>query len=135
MPPIPKVVLIGNDPQFVYLIQRYARRSGSQLIHAGSISHIMPLAQEQLPQLILLDVVLNRAEDWPSQPWLTVQALKADPVTAGIRVFVCSASEVATRGWEEYVDGCLLKPVMYEDFVAALGTVTPHHLSDTTRQD
>jgi len=58
--------------------------------------------------LILLDI--PRLED----SWQVLQALKADPITRKIPVFVCSASEVATRGWEEYADGCLLKPVMYE---------------------
>ena len=59
-----------------------------------------------------------------------LQALKADPVTSTIPVFICSASEVATRGWEEYADGCLLKPVMYEDFMAALAATTSHLPSD-----
>jgi CheY-like chemotaxis protein len=134
LPPVAKVMLVEDDPQFVYLIQRYARRSGCQVIHVDSIAQTVPLAQKELPNLILLDLGLNGTDVWQSQSWQVLQALKADAVTRKIRAFVCSASEVATRGWEEYADGCLLKPVMYEDFMAVLATAISDLLSDATRQ-
>ena len=128
-PSLPKVILIEDDPQFVYLIQRYARSSGCQLIHVDLISQAVSLAQKELPNLILLDLALNGTSGWQ-----VLQALKADPVTSKIPVFICSASEVATRGWEEYADGCLLKPVMYEDFLTALAATSYHPPSDATVQ-
>ncbi len=132
LPSVPKIMLVEDDPQFVYLIQRYAHRSGCQIIHVDSISEAVPLAQKELPHLILLDLGLNGMDDWRSQSWRFLQALKADPVTGKIPVFVCSASEVATRGWEEYADGCLLKPVMYEDFMTALATTISDLPSNAT---
>jgi CheY-like chemotaxis protein len=133
LPSVPKVMLVEDDPQFVYLIQRYARSSGCQVIHVDSISQTVLLAQKELPNLILLDLALNGTDDWHGQSRQVLQALKADPITCKIRVFVCSASEVATRGWEDYADGCLLKPVMYEDFMAALATTISDLPSDATR--
>ena len=118
LPSAPKVMLVEDDPQFVYLIQRYARSSGCQLIHVDSISRAVSLAQKELPDLILLDLALNGTDGWQ-----VLQSLKADPVASKIPVFICSASEVATRGWEDLADGCLLKPVMYEDFLAVLTQV------------
>jgi len=126
----PKVMLVEEDPQFVYLIQRYACSSGCQIIHVDSISQAVSLAQEELPDLILLDLVLDGTDDWRSQSWQVLQALKADPVTCKMPTFICSASEVATRGWEDQADGCLLKPVMYEDFVATLAQVRPQLPAD-----
>jgi hypothetical protein len=41
---------------------------------------------------------------------------------------------VATRGWEEYADGCLLKPVMYEDFVSAVATIAHLPIDATDNQ-
>ncbi len=120
-PPLPKVMLIEDDPQFVYLIQRYASSSGCQLIHGDSITQAVSLAQKEMPQLILLDLALAGTDGWR-----VLQALKADPLTSKIPVFICSASEVATRGWEDYAEGCLLKPVMYEDFMAALAATNYH---------
>jgi CheY-like chemotaxis protein len=120
-PPLPKVMLIEDDPQFVYLIQRYASSSGCQLIHGDSITQAVSLAQKEMPHLILLDLAMAGTDGWQ-----VLQALKADPLTSKIPVFICSASEVATRGWEEYAEGCLLEPVMYEDFVAALAATNYH---------
>jgi CheY-like chemotaxis protein len=126
-PDSPKVMLIEDDPQFVYLIQRYAQKSGSQLILADSARQAANLAQQELPDLILLDIALSGTDGWQ-----VLGALKADPITRKMPVFVCSASEVATRGWEDQADGCLLKPVMYEDFVAALAQVQSHLPADVT---
>lgn len=123
LPSAPKVMLVEDDPQFVYLIQRYAHSSGCQLIHVDSINQAVSLAHKELPDLVLLDLALAGTDDWRSQSWQVLQALKADPVTSTIPVFICSASEVATRGWEEQANGCLLKPVMYEDFLAVLSQV------------
>jgi twitching motility two-component system response regulator PilH len=120
VPGIPKIMLVEDDPQFVYLIQRYARASGCLLIHSDATDQAISMAQKELPDLILLDLVLNGADDWRSQSRQVLQAFKADPVTRKMPVIICSATETATRGWEETAEGCLLKPVMYEDFQAAL---------------
>ena len=129
LPSALKVMLVEDDSQFVYLIQRYARSSDCQLIHVDSISQAVSQAHKELPDLVLLDLVLDGVDGWQ-----VLQALKADPVTSKIPVFICSANEVATRGWEEYAEGCLLKPVMYEDFVAALAATSYHPPSDTAAQ-
>jgi len=129
LPSAPKVMLVEDDPQFAYLIQRYARSSGCQLIHVDSISQAVSLAQKELPDLILLDLALTGTDGWQ-----VLQSLKADPVTSTIPVFICSASEVATRGWEDYAEGCLLKPVMYEDFMTALAATSYHPPSDAIVQ-
>jgi DNA-binding response OmpR family regulator len=129
LPAAPKVMLVEDDPQFVYLIQRYARSSGCQLIHVDSISQVVSLAQKELPDLILLDLALNGTDGWQ-----VLQALKANSITCKMSVFICSASEVAMRGWEEYAEGCLLKPVMYEDFMAALAATISRLPSDATAQ-
>lgn len=115
---VPKVMLIEDDPQFVYLIQRYARSSGCQVIHVDPVSQTVPLAQEELPDLILLDISLSGADGWQ-----VLHALKADPISRKVPVYVCSASETTIHECEEQADGCLLKPVMYEDFLAALAKV------------
>ena len=123
----PKVMLVEDDPQFVYLIQRYASSSGCQLVHVDSISQAVSQAQKELHDLVLLDLALNGTDGWQ-----VLWSLKTDPATSKIPVFICSASEVATRGWEEYAEGCLLKPVMYEDFVAALAATNSPLSSDAT---
>jgi len=127
LPSAPKVMLVEDDPQFVYLMQRYARSSGCQLVHVDSVGEAVSLVHSELPDMILLDLALNGADGWQA-----LQSLKADPVASKIPVFICSASDVATRGWEDQADGCLLKPVMYEDFLAALAATSHHRASAAT---
>ena len=90
LPSALKVMLIEDDPQFVYLIQRYAHSSGCQLIHVDSISQAVSQAHKELPDLVLLDLALDGVDGWQ-----VLQAIKDDPVTSAIPVFICSASEVA----------------------------------------
>ena len=124
-PTVLKVMLVEDDPQFVYLLQRYARSSGCQLVHTGSAGEAVLLALKERPDLILLDTILGATEGWQ-----ILRALKADPTACKIPVFVCSASEAALRAYEEQADGCLLKPVMYEDFLAALAEIKLHLPAD-----
>ena len=128
-PSVPKVMLIENDPQFVYLMQRYAHSSGCQLINVDPFGQVALQAHKERPDIVLLDL-----EPDGDNGWQTLQELRADPVTSVIPVYVCSASEVAARGWEDRADGCLLKPVMYEDFVAALSAATSRLRSKTAAE-
>ncbi len=116
-----QVLLIEDDPQFVYLIQRYADTSGCLLLHASSFDQALALARQERPNLILLELASPNANS--SQ---ILHALKADPFTCRIPVFLCSTNEAILAESEEQADGCLLKPVMYQDFVTALQT----HRSD-----
>ncbi len=129
MPSAPKVLLVQDDPQFVYLIQRYCRSSGCQVIRVDEVNQTVTLAQQELPNLILLDLAPDRAERWQ-----LLQALRSDPATCKIPVFICSASEVAMQGWEEYADGCLLMPVMYEDFCSVLAASISFPTSDAASE-
>ena len=123
-PSIPKIMLVEDDPQFAYLIERYARSRGCQIHRVHSFSEAVPIAQNELPDLILLDLALNGAAGWQ-----VLQALKANPITRKLDVFICVANEAAAHGWEDYADGCLVKPVMFEDFVTAVASI-PHRSPD-----
>jgi CheY-like chemotaxis protein len=117
--PAPKVMIVEDNPQFVYLIQRYAASSGCLCVQAGCSEAAVRLAQEEHPDLILLDVVPGAGDSHA-----VLAALKADPATRAIPLYLCSASEAALGEWECQADGCLLKPVMYADFQAVLTTVS-----------
>ncbi len=116
----PKVMLVEDDPSFVYLLQRYARASGCQLVHTGLAGEVLPLARQENPDLILIDIALGLDD---SDGWHLLEALRTDSVTRKMAVYVCSASEAVIQACEELADGCLLQPVMYEDFLAVLERV------------
>jgi len=114
-----KVLLVEDDPQFVYLIQRYAAASGCALVHADNACQVMSFVQQNPPDLILIDIFPSKMNG--SQ---ILSDLKANPVTRQIPAFVCSASDTVIHEWEDRAEGFLLKPVMYEDFCRILATAT-----------
>jgi DNA-binding response OmpR family regulator len=115
----PKILLVDDDSQFLYLVQRYADASGWTLIYANGANQAKSFALQENPDIILIDI-----GPVPSEKLTTLHFLKTDPATSQIPVYLCSASESAISGWEEEADGCLIKPVMYEDFKKILANVT-----------
>jgi CheY-like chemotaxis protein len=119
----PQIMLVEDNPQFLYLMQRYAQSAGCRLMHVADCAHLLAAAAAEQPDLILLDLGVAGV-DGESRGVLA--GLKQDPATHRIPVYLCSASELAARGLEEYADGLLLKPVMYDDFEAALASAAIH---------
>lgn len=111
----PRILLVEDNPQFLYLMQRYAASAGCRLVHIPAVDQLLPLVRTERPDLILLDLAFSGAG-----PAAALAAIKTDPETARVPIYLCSASELMVDGWEEYADGLLLKPVMYEDFKDAL---------------
>jgi DNA-binding response OmpR family regulator len=98
-----------------------ARRPGLRLVEAGDGETGLALARELTPGLVLLDLRLPgiSGED-------VLAALRADPVTAGLRVVVVSAearTSETTRLIELGADGYLVKPVDVERLLDVLDSV------------
>jgi DNA-binding response OmpR family regulator len=114
--PLPPIILvIDEDPQFTYLIERYALGCGCRCIRAEDADRTLLLAQLERPALIVLDVATHAASGRQ-----LVQRLKAERATHDIPIVICSAVVDGVRIWEEGADYFLGKPVMYDDFVATL---------------
>ncbi len=111
----PKILLVEDDPQFVYLLKRYAGKSGCQLLWAEQPGAAVAVAQQEQPDLVILDMLYPEANGGQ-----VLRALAADPTTRHIPVVLCSSSEAALQGWKEEADGHLLKPVLYDDFINLL---------------
>ena len=114
-----KVLLLEDDPQFVYLIQRYAEASGCLLIHAANAHQALILAQQNPPDLILIDI----APGTLSNGWQILGDLKLNPITSHIPAYICSANDTVMHLWIDRADGFLVKPVMYEDFSTILSNI------------
>jgi CheY-like chemotaxis protein len=112
--PSPKMLLVENDPGFLYLMRRYADRSACQLIATSEVREALAFAETEQPTLVLVS----------DRPGATgheiVLGLEANPATRHIPVFLCSTSDAALPPWRDEVDGYLVKPVMYEDFLNIL---------------
>jgi CheY-like chemotaxis protein len=110
-----RVMIVGGDSHFTYLMQRYVRASAHQIISANPGEDVLSVARCEKPVAIVLEVDLPH-----SVGWNTLQALKADPELGKIPVIVCSWLDQESRGFVEGADIYLDMPILYGDFEAAL---------------
>ena len=111
----PAALLIADDSQLTYVLQRYAASYGAQLIAVDFDAPVVALAVQAQPALILLSVTVldERAR-------AALGALRSDPRTHDIPIVLCLAHEIDRHGWAAEADGVLVQPVMYADFAALL---------------
>ena len=113
--PAPVILLIDEDPSFVYLIKRYGQRCACTVLSAPTLAAARPLIDDAQPALLAVHVTP------PALAGLGVLlALKADAATRQIPVLACGAITDAAGASEAGADYWLSKPVMYDDFHAAL---------------
>jgi CheY-like chemotaxis protein len=107
-----EILILGSDTALIYLIGRYAERSGYQV----TTMQTAPLAVEVCnrgPAAILFPSLENLESS---------QALVAELAYCDIPVLVCSSVADEARARELGADHCLLHPLTYDGYLAALAT-------------
>jgi CheY-like chemotaxis protein len=115
-----KILVIGDDSNFCYLMRRYVRQSLHQIAFAYMGEDALALAKRENPSAIIIEV------DVPGSPgWSVLKALKSDEGTCGIPVLLCSwkDDDEEYRAADLKAEVHLRKPVLYEDFVTALNQI------------
>lgn len=113
-----KIMVVGNDAHFCYLMRRYVRESLCSLVFAYPNENILELTQQAHPAAIILEV-----NPPGTMSWLALHALKSDPEVSHIPVILCSWQDDETRGSHEGADVCLRMPILYSDYLGALQRV------------
>lgn len=118
-----KILIVEDNVQNMKLAAFLLNSAGHVVIQASHALGGIAIAQEHMPDLILMDIQL------PGMDGLTAtQLLKKDPATRGIKIYALTA--FAMKGDEERIyaagcDGYIAKPIRYQSFletvVAALG--------------
>lgn len=105
-----KILMIGNDTALTYLVGRYAERSGYDIVTLQTV----PSAEEVCNQqpVALLFTSIERLD--------AAQSLIADLSNCDIPILVCSSITDEARARELGADDCLLHPLTYDAFLAAL---------------
>src|SRR5438309_6707813 len=76
-----KVLVVDDDPLTGRVLHRYLERAGYQMISANNGREAIKLARRELPQLILLDVMMPDMDGWTVLKRLhKTEATKAIPV-------------------------------------------------------
>ena len=108
--PRSRILMIGADTALAYLIGRYAEQGGydmATLRAAPSVTEVLALQ----PAAILFPSIEDLG---------TAQLLIADLENYDIPVLVCLSNHDQARARDLGADHCLLHPLTYDSFLAAL---------------
>ena len=104
--------MIGNDTALTYLVGRYADQSGYTIATLQTTSSAEEVCKQQ--PVALLFPSIERLD--------TAQPLVAELSQYDIPILVCSSTADEARARELGADYCLLHPLTYDAFLAALAT-------------
>jgi CheY-like chemotaxis protein len=114
-PDVPSILLIGSDPGFAYLLERYAQRGGCRLTQYIGADLAAAVDQYQ-PNVVIIDAPEPRS-------WEVIRQIKAQIRRQHIPVVLCSTMADPTQAQRAGASSLLHKPVLYTDFLAALAAV------------
>ena len=109
------VLVVDDNPDVARLFQRYLAGTSYRLIQARTGAGALRLAQEDRPDVIVLDVLLPSEDGWE-----VLEALKSNPGTRDIPVVVCSVLPDRMLALSLGVVDFLPKPVTQSALLAAL---------------
>jgi two-component system, cell cycle response regulator DivK len=110
-----RIMIVGGDSHFLYLMQRFVRTSAHSIVMANLGDDVLAFARCENPVAIVLEV-----DQLETAGWRTLRGLKTDPVTSNIPVIACSWLDEEARGLAEGASVYLRMPILYDDFEAAL---------------
>jgi signal transduction histidine kinase/CheY-like chemotaxis protein len=113
------VLAIDDERPVLQLYERYLSPYGYRVLALSDPSDAVKRAQEVEPYAILLDVMMPGRDGWQ-----VLKDLRANPATAAIPVVMCSIHENPHRWQELGANAYLSKPVLAEDLVQALESVS-----------
>jgi len=112
-----KVVLaIDDDPQVIGLYERYLNPQGYHVVPLTDPSKAKERILEIKPYVVTLDIMMPNLDGWA-----VLTSLKSDPDTRNYPVVICSIMEQADKGFSLGASDYLVKPILEEDLVHALG--------------
>ena len=109
-PPRARVAVVEDDPAILALIQELLESEGYVCLIASSAKAGLELAQQERPDLLIVDVVLGSAH----AGWKLLDQLGSDPYTAALPVIIRTADAASLRDHEAVLRErgirCLSKP-------------------------
>jgi CheY-like chemotaxis protein len=86
------VLVIDDDPNAVQLLANYLTPAGFKLLSAFGGQEGIEVAKRQLPDVIVLDLMMPEVNGFD-----VVDALKLDPRTAAIPIIILTAQSISTK--------------------------------------
>ena len=111
-----RVLVVDDDPSHALLAQLVLERAGFGVRRAGDGPLALEaLAEDPLPDLVLLDVMLPRLDGFE-----VLKRIRADPRTKSLPVIMVtsfSRDQDAARGRKLGANDYIVKPLMETDFL------------------
>ncbi len=96
-----KVLIVDDDPTAINVLAAYLAESGHVVLRACDGKEGIALAQREIPDLLVLDLMMPEVSGFD-----VVEALKANPQTAAIPIVVVTAKEL-TAADHAQLNGCV----------------------------
>jgi two-component system alkaline phosphatase synthesis response regulator PhoP len=107
------ILVVDDDPEIVTMLSTRLSKRGYKVSTAGDGHKAIEIAKRELPDVVLLDVMMPGKSGWE-----VARALKQDPVTANVKIVMVSAIGEKTNeitapiyGADAHVD----KPFEFEE--------------------
>ena len=116
---MPTVLVVEDDAAIRTMMSRRLFLRGFQVVEAENGHDALRLVRASLPDAMLLDIGLPGG----LSGWDVARALRADPLTAGLRIFAVTAHATPADAERARTCGCdafFTKPVNFEALVEAL---------------
>ena len=111
----PRLLVVDDDRSFLELAERLFAREGYTPICTDAPQSALQIARTAKPTAIFLDILMPGFDGWD-----VLAALKADPVTADIPVFMISILSERAKALAAGADGIVMKPFDGSKVKAAL---------------
>ena len=110
------ILVIEDDEKFAHVLYDLAHEMNFDCIHATNGADAIRLAEEHMPNGILLDIVL------PDQSGLSIlEKIKRNPTIRHLPVHIISVDDYMQAAYEMGAVGYALKPAAREDLIKAVG--------------
>ncbi len=116
-----KILIVDDQPEVCRLLQVVLRAEGREILYAETGEEGLKLARRQLPDLILLDVMMPGGMDG----FEVARRLKADPATANCPVIAMTAkvqTQDRDNAFAAGADDYLRKPFDMVDLKKRVGS-------------
>jgi CheY-like chemotaxis protein/nitrogen-specific signal transduction histidine kinase len=111
----PRLLVVDDDRNFLELAERLFTREGYTPICTDAPQSALQIARTAKPTAIFLDILMPGFDGWD-----VLAALKADPITADIPVFMISILSERSKALAAGADGIVMKPFDGSKVKAAL---------------
>ncbi|HEV7559270.1 MAG TPA: response regulator [Kofleriaceae bacterium] len=115
------ILVVDDDPEIVSMLSTRLSKRGYKVVTASDGHRALELAKRELPDLVLLDVMMPGKSGWE-----VARALKQDPVTQAIKIIMVTAIGEKTNEMTSSIYGAdahIDKPFEFERLERVIGNL------------